>query len=149
MGNQDHPTHFNPAALSWQSAMLCLQDLGINMGSTEPQTPLSLSEQVSELNLIKESSRGKSKPLKAKVDKKKTTGKASITLKQSATVKAASTLQGFPAKSSSQKGTSTPKSQQQAPADVLEPLTRLKYTDLVYLLNILKLQAAKKSDKLS
>ena len=33
--------------------------------------------------------------------------------------------------------------------DVLEPLTKLKYTDLVYLLNILKLQAAKKNDQLS
>jgi len=31
---------------------------------------------------------------------------------------------------------------------VLEPITKLKYTDLVYLLNILKLQAAKKSEKL-
>ena len=32
---------------------------------------------------------------------------------------------------------------------ILDPLTRLKYTDLVYLLNILKLQAAKKSDSLA
>ena len=33
--------------------------------------------------------------------------------------------------------------------DVLEPITKLKYTDLVYLLNILKLQAAKRSGKSS
>lgn len=32
---------------------------------------------------------------------------------------------------------------------VLEPITKLKYTDLVYLLNILKLQAAKKNDNLA
>jgi hypothetical protein len=32
---------------------------------------------------------------------------------------------------------------------VLEPIAKLKYTDLVYLLNILKLQAAKKSDNLA
>lgn len=33
--------------------------------------------------------------------------------------------------------------------NVLEPIAKLKYTDLVYLLNILKLQAAKKSDNLA
>lgn len=32
---------------------------------------------------------------------------------------------------------------------MLEPITKLKYTDLVYLLNILKLQAAKRNDNLA
>jgi hypothetical protein len=40
-------------------------------------------------------------------------------------------------------------SEQAQRTNVLEPIAKLKYTDLVYLLNILKLQAAKKSDNLA
>jgi hypothetical protein len=104
---------------------------------SEDPTPVDSAE------LSKDSSRLKQKPLKPKKKLQK------VTL-----AKAAPKVTPALTRQSSVKGMRPPTADKTVAEkadkkEELEPLTRLKHTDLVYLLNILKLQAAKRNNFLT